>query len=475
MENTLQAGIRPSGDKYLKKSDYVFFCLAIFGTGALNGMVAGYLLVFYTSVLNISTIATGTMFLIAKIWDGINDPIMGVVVDRTKSPKGKMKPYLMYGAIPYGIVVISMFLPVTGWAMGWKIAFMYLSYILYDMASTVVNIPLQGLPTVVSPNPAERDKLMTVSTMAGSIGEQVSLVFVSIMFILTKDNLAVSYFVTAALIGIFAPIFMILASKRVEERVEQSDKQPSLWEGVKYMFINNNFLMLVISTILSLFRGLVTGTIIYYVLYVIGDGSLQIWFSLPLGISSFVGMILVPFLKKRCDSRTIFFIGTLWYSLGLAIIWLLKIDTWYVLAISMFFIMAATGLLNISPNLMAADTIDDWENKTGRRQEGITFAVLSMRAKLSSGLHNFLFGFLLAYFMFTSPNSNIYQHAAHQFAYTKEGIYNIMFIIPAVLNLTTLIPLIFYKLNGQTLKTMRAELAAKREAAVAVPETEEVA
>ena len=449
-------------NKYLKKFDYIFFCLATFGTGALNGMVNGYLLIYYTSVLGISPIVTGTMFLIAKLWDGINDPLMGVIVDKTKSKYGKMKPYLLFGAVPFGIIVFTMFLPLTSMAMASKIIFMYASYILFDIASTVVNIPLEGLPTVISPNPDERSKLMTLTRMSCSIGEQSALVIVSIMFLITKDNLPISYFVTAATIGVLSPIFMILAGKRVKERIKQSKNTPSLWEGIKYMFVNKNFFALILSTFLSFFRGLVTGSIVYIVLYLFGNGSLQIWFSIPLGISSFLGMMLVPKMQKKFDSKTIFFIGTIWYSVGLIIIWLLQIQQWYFISIALFFIMAATGLLNVTPGLMAADTIDDWENKTGKRQEGITFALLAMRCKLSGGMHSFLFGLLLTYYMFNSPNPNIYNHAAHQFVYTKKGLYNIFLIIPAILNFTTLIPLFFYKLSGERLKKMRLELAEKR-------------
>ncbi|MFA6866764.1 MAG: glycoside-pentoside-hexuronide (GPH):cation symporter [Clostridia bacterium] len=393
MDNVAQFGGKLPIKIYLKRADYVFFCLSTFGTGALNGMVAAYLLIFYTAVLGISPIITGTMFLIAKVWDGINDPIMGIIVDRTRSKYGKMKPYLLFGAVPFGIVVVGMFLPVTAFPMAAKIAFMYISYILFDITSTIVTIPLFGLPTVISPNPKERDKLLTFSQITNCIGEQSSLVIISVLFLITKNNQALSYFATAATIGILAPVFMILAGKRVEERVEQSDTQPSLWEGIKYMFVNKNLFFLIITTLLSFFRGLVTGAVIYYVLYVIGNGSLQIWFSLPLGLSSFVGMLLVPILKKKFSSKTLFIGATIWYSVGLIIIWLLQINTWWILAISMFFIMAATGFLNITPNLMAADTIDDWENRKGIRQEGITFAVISMRTKLSSGLYNFFFGF----------------------------------------------------------------------------------
>ena len=86
--------------KYLKKRDYVFFSLARFASSAVTGLVQGYLLFFYTVCVGIPPAAVGTMFLVSKIFDGLNDPIMGVIVDRTRTKWGKLRPYLFVSAIP---------------------------------------------------------------------------------------------------------------------------------------------------------------------------------------------------------------------------------------------------------------------------------------------------------------------------------------------------------------------------------------
>ncbi len=113
-EVAIDAGVPIVEKKYLKAKDYITFSMARFATAAISGLVQGYLLIFYTSVLGIDPLKVGTMFLIAKIWDGINDPIMGVIVDKTRSKMGKMRPYLLYGAVPFGLVIIAMFLPLGG-------------------------------------------------------------------------------------------------------------------------------------------------------------------------------------------------------------------------------------------------------------------------------------------------------------------------------------------------------------------------
>ena len=162
-ELTLESGVKITEKKYLKPKDYITFSMARFATAAITGLVSGYLLIFYTSVLGIDPLSVGTMFLISKIWDGVNDPIMGVIIDKTRNKMGKMRPYLLYGAVPFGLVIIAMFLPLGNVlsSIG-KVVFMYASYLLYDFMSTLVGVPLDGLPAVASPNSEERAKIISV-------------------------------------------------------------------------------------------------------------------------------------------------------------------------------------------------------------------------------------------------------------------------------------------------------------------------
>ena len=133
--------------KYLKTRDYALFSLARFASSAVTGLIQGYLLFFYTSCVGINANAVGIMFLISKIFDGLNDPIMGVIVDKTRTKWGKMRPYLVIGAIPWGVITILMFLPqiYAGMSMSGKIVYMYITYILYGLLGTIIGIPLDGI------------------------------------------------------------------------------------------------------------------------------------------------------------------------------------------------------------------------------------------------------------------------------------------------------------------------------------------
>lgn len=450
--------------KYLGKKDYIWFSLTQFACSAITGLAQGYLLFFYTSIMNIPLTYVGTMFLIAKIWDGINDPIMGVIVDKTRSKMGKMRPYLLWASIPYAVCTILMFINFRGMSSVGKIVFMYVTYILFSTVGTAVEVPLQGLPAVVSPNVDERTKIISISRILGSIGEQSALVLISFGLLVTNDNYEFTYTGAAVVIGVIAPIFMVISALVLKERIEPTNQIPKWSEGFKYLFKNKPFLILICSNLLTFFRNLVSAAIMYVVAYIYGKGSLQIAFALPGAIASMIGMLFAPKLKRHFNAKQLFIIATIWHSVCLVGVYFVGMTVpWYLIAILMFFTMLPVGVLNVVPHLMAADTIDYWEHKTGQRQEGITYSLMGLRSKVSSGLKDYFLTFLLGYFLFSQPLGFVEGHVPVQSEYTKGGLFAIYTIIPAVLNLVSIVPMLFYNLTGARIRNIQEELAIKHE------------
>ena len=462
------------GKKYLKPRDYWLFSLARFASSAVTGLVQGYLLYFYTSCVGINASAVGLMFLITKIFDGLNDPIMGAIVDKTRTKWGKMRPYLFFGAVPWGIITILMFLPqvYAGMNMTGKIVYMYVTYIAYGLLGTIIGVPLDGIPAVASPNTDERAKIISISRILGSIGEQSALVLLTAFLLFTHDDYSSSYMWMGIVIGILGPIFMLLGAMTIKERLEPTKETPSVWEGFKYLFKNKQFMLLILSNLLTFFRNLVSAMILYVVSYVIGKGSLQIVFSIPGAVASMIGMMIAPKMRKIMDSKKLFVVATIWHSVALAVIFFITLAVgvenlpktwgWILLAGMMFVAMIPVGILNVIPHLMATDTLDYWEDKTGDRCEGITFSLMSLRSKISSGFKDYVLSFLLVFFMFAQPMGYIEGHKPLQTEFTKTGLIMIYTIVPAVTNLVSIIPILFYKLSGKKMAEIQARLEVKR-------------
>ncbi|MCC8023471.1 MAG: glycoside-pentoside-hexuronide (GPH):cation symporter [Clostridiales bacterium] len=450
--------------KYLSKKDYIWFSAARFAASSITGMAQGYLLFFYTSIMGIPMLSVGTMFLVARIFDGLNDPIMGVLVDKTRTRWGKMRPYLIFASIPWCALVILLFINWSGFTETGKIIYMYATYLSYGLLGTIIGIPLDGLPAVASPNVQERTRLISISRILGSVGEQSALVLISVGLILTNSNYEATYTGSAVIIGLIAPVLLIGSGLTLKARLEPTSERPKVIDGFKYMFKNKPFLALISANLLTFFRNLVSASIIYVVCYIYGNGSLQIAFALPGAIAAMVGMMLAPSLKKRFNAKQLFIGATIWHSAALILIYPFGITTpWYVIAALMFFAMMPVGILNVVPHLMAADTVDYWEHKTGQRQEGITYSLMSLRSKISSGFKDYFLTFLLAFFLFSQPLSTVDGHMPVQSLYTQNGLFAIYTVIPALLNLVSIIPMLFYNLTGERIRKVQEELAERRE------------
>ncbi len=449
--------------KYLRKRDYITFSMARFAASAISGLAQGYLLIFYTSVLGIEPITVGVMFLISKIFDGLNDPVMGTIVDKTRSRWGKMRPYIIFGSIPFGIIAIMLFLPVTSMPSSFKVFYMYFTYFCYDIFGTMVGVPLDGLPALVSPNSDERAKLISVSRVVGSVGDQSALVLFSLFMMFLK--LKYTLMSIGIVIGVLAPVFLILGAVNVKERIPPSEENIKITDGFRYLFRNNQFLSMICSNLLTFFRNLVSASIVYVVTYIYFNGSLNIAFALPGAVASMLGMLFAPKLKRKLDSKQLFILATVFHSVALAIVFIVGYEVhWIITSLLMFFAMLPVGILNVVPHLMAIDTLDYWEDKTGKRQEGVCFAVMSLRSKVSSAFKDFFLSWLLSFFLFAVPLTSITDHSPMQYRFTQKGIFMIFTIIPAVLNLVSIVPLIFYKLDKKTMGEINLRLSEKRKA-----------
>ena len=233
---------------------------------------------------------------------------------------------------------------------------------------------------------------------------------------------------------------------------------------IALVFKNKPFLILICSNLLTFFRNLVSAAIMYVVAYIYGNGSLQIAFALPGAIASMIGMLFAPKLKRHFNAKQLFIIATIWHSVCLVGVYFVGMTVpWYLIAILMFFTMLPVGVLNVVPHLMAADTIDYWEHKTGQRQEGITYSLMGLRSKVSSGLKDYFLTFLLGYFLFSQPLGFVEGHVPVQSEYTKGGLFAIYTIIPAVLNLVSIVPMLFYNLTGARIRNIQEELAIRHE------------
>ena len=186
-----------------------------------------YGLYFYTDVFGISAAIVGSIFLVARIWDAVNDPIMGLIADRTRSRWGRFRPYLLWMAIPYGVIGFACFI-VPDWSSSAKIFYAAVTYILFGMIYTAINLPYSGLMAVISPNSLERTKVASFRFIGANLGGLVVALCIPLLVeYFGAGNEQVGYKITMGLLACFATVLFLVTFITTRERVEPPAGQSS--------------------------------------------------------------------------------------------------------------------------------------------------------------------------------------------------------------------------------------------------------
>lgn len=462
----------------LKVKDFVCYGFGGFGQNMIYNLMSGYLLIFYTDVLKVPAAAVGTMFLIAKIWDAINDPLMGSFADKTRTKWGKMRPYLFVSPIPIAIITILLFycpdLSVQG-----RTIYMYVTYILWGMIYTVGDVPFWSMSAVMTPHPQERTNLLTISNYFISVGSALPAILISLLFNMQSKKILPSvtgseknlYFFAAILISVIGAALFSLAGTGTKEVVPQNDETPTLKESLKYLF-TNKYLMIVLICNLLAFPKSISGLMqIYVAKYILGSQDLVFILGVPAAIGGTLSMIFAPFFMKKFGAIKTYLIANVYslipmgilYFVGLGFVNNGEVSTLQlgIILVFIFLNSLSGGIIGIIPPIMIGDSIDWMEYKTGQRNEGVAFSIRTFMAKATSAFQTKVLTLALVAMHYVQPPQGT--DFVAQSASTINGMWAWYTIIPIALSLFSIIPLFFYDLKGKKLDMVHDELARRRE------------
>lgn len=445
-----------------------------------NLVAGGYMSLFFTKVFGLPAAAVSFMILVLGIWDTVNDPIMGVIVDKTRTRYGKLRPYLLFVPLPLSIFTILLFAgPVIlqdAKTTAIKVVYMYISYFLWEFFYTIGDIPFWGMSAAISPSPSDRTRAISSARFISGIVGGLSTTILVILMDLSNNkviglSLAQVFLLMAIIAGTFGMGLFSLAGRCCKERVVQSVKEPSLIEGFKVMFKNKPLFMIILSSILGSFCGLggVFGT--YYYSEVINLNSLALVIAIPGTILGFVTYLLIPKLKARFDNRQIIFLNGFTRLIVGALVFLIgckHLTNYYVIVPLLMFQNLVFSFFNtvnaVIPTEMIGDTVDYMEWKTGERNEGVSFSVLTFVGKLTGSLSTSISAALLPViglaFKTVAGSTETVTIKGEK---TDLYIWALFTLVPYVLGLVTLIPYIWYDLTGDKLKTIREELKVRHD------------
>lgn len=427
-----------------------------------------FLMIYYTDVVELSPAAVGTMFLLTRLWDGLNDPIMGIIADRTSTTMGKFRPYLLWVAIPFAIVGVMTFSTPDVGPSG-KLIYAYLTYTLMMMVYTAINVPYSSLMGVMTSDTKERTSLASfrfIGAYSGGIFMTATVPYLLDYFRNSGATDAQSYQYTVAIYAVIAALFFVMTFKWTKERVKPLVEKSSIKKDIKDLAKNNQwFIMLGAGISVLIFNSLRDGSIMYYFKYFVKDqvlpyfGAVQ-WDKLAGAymtvwlVTNLLGVLLAKPLSAKFGKKNTF-IGAMVIAAIFSIIfyWVNPNDITMIFSLNIVIGVTAGIVLPLIWS-MYADIADYSEWKTGRRATGLVFSSSSMSQKMGWTLGGAVTGWLLAGYGFEAN--------AAQTEESLKGIRLMISIYPAAGALLSAGILLIYKLSDGFMEGIIADLAKRR-------------
>lgn len=419
-------------------------------------MVGFWILIFYTDTYGISAAAAGTIMLIARAWDMISDPIMGIIADRTNTRWGKFRPYLLWMALPYSILAVLTFTTPDFGPSG-KVIYAGVTYLLLMTVFTAINLPYSSLGAVMTSDSYERAGLNSYRFIFAFAGQLlVSGTALSLALYFGKGDTAKGYQYTLILFSVISFILFMITFQSTRERIQplQSNKI-SLKQDLRNLFKNRPWIILFFVGIISFIMFAIQNlSVAYYFKYYAGKEENVQLFNV---IGTLALILAIPFSKplaRKFGNRNVFIVSSL--LSGVFFILLYIPDAGDLFWIYTFNILAKMSYAPAVPLLwtMLADTADYSEWKTGNRSTGLVFSAASFAQKAGWGIGGALAGWMLAVFNFV-PN-------AEQTATAITGIKLMISVFPGILYMSCAILLFFYTIDHQTCMQMKMDLEKRR-------------
>lgn len=422
-----------------------------------------FLLYYYTDVFGLHPAAVGTMFLVTKAVDALSDPAMGLVADRTDSRWGKYRPYLLWAAVPYGLLGYAMFASPELSAAG-KLIYAYATYSLMMLAYTAVNIPYSALMGVISPASDERVKVSAYRFFCAYGAAWLIGTFVTpLKNILGGGDEAEGFRLTMLLFSVFSIAMFWATFASTKERVQAIGQRPDLKADLKALMRNVPWLALFVSGVFALMQVAVrNGGILYYFKYYVGDdGTRLFWIFdstavfLSLGTFALIlGVTCTRALTQHFEKQHLMIALTVLSTALSGGFFFLSPDQYgWMLALNCIgnFIAGPLAPLVFAMN---ADCADYGEWRSGRRTTALIYSGGGFAAKMGLAVGAGLAGYILALFGFVANQP--------QTETAMLGIRLMFTLFPAALSLIGAAAILFYKLDRATVATIEAELAERR-------------
>lgn len=442
----------------MKLREMLAFGMGSVGNNLIYGLVSSYLLIFYTDTFGITALVAGFIIFGAKIWDGINDTFMGILVDNTKTRFGKFRPYLLVSPVIMAVVTTMLFtVPSIGPVP--KIIYAAVTYVLWGMSFTAMDIPYWSMTASLTQNPDERSKVVAISRSFATIANIIAFIVVlPLVNVLGGSNPVIGWQRMAMVFGGIAIAFTWITFFGVKEHIQVESKEPQTAKNYINQLKENDALRSIVLAML-LYEAAFSFKFVflqYYIKY-----NLDAYDMVPvvmgvIAIGSIMGAIVAAIIGKRVEKKLLIGICIIAQSILGVILFFIGYKSLTIVIVINAFLAIFDGISLIMFYTLITNTVEYGQYKTGQRREGVVFSINIFKTKVAGAFGIGIGAVVLELIGF---EANMTQEV-----FTLGGIHTFFTIIPAVLMLLAFIPLKSYKLTEtryfeilEILKTRKVE------------------
>ncbi|MBO5333025.1 MAG: MFS transporter [Clostridia bacterium] len=517
-------GTNPADKGSLQPKEALAYGIAGFGQNFVCTIIGSFLTVFMTDALLFGSVQEGGIFgalngatavailmLGVRIFDAFNDPIMGSVVDKTRTKWGKCRPYLKWMAIPIAIMTIICFLPLPAKQL-YSFVIIAVIYTVWSVAYTIADVPYWGLSTCMTNDTVVRGNLLTVTRLLCTLGAGIVTVFLPVItngitakykytedmieqikidkaaeiasivdkqgidydkavnsFVNTvikgqemnnAETLKWIYFIAAVILVVVAVPMFFYGFKHTNERFTTDDNPPSFGHNMKLLFKNKELLLIVLSGVLGGARMVYTYTGgLYFAKYVLkdygGEGLYSI-ITLLVVPGGLIASLLVPWMSKKFTKKWTYIIVHIFGGIVMAIMYFVGYESagaLIVAAIGLVLLGIPQGVNNIITYAMIGDTVDYLEWKTGERGEGICFAMQTLINKIGMAV-----GAFIGVISFSVSGCD----AETLTIESPDTLWNMLVLSGVISMFACAVPMFFYTITEKKQAQMVAEIEARK-------------
>jgi probable glucitol transport protein GutA len=393
----------------------------------------------------IAAVTVGTIFLFARVWDAVNDLMFGAILDKAKLKGGKFLPWLRLSVVLTPLAFFTLFAMPDSISPALKIAWAALAYLFYDIAYTICDVPIFSMTSAATDNVQERTDIMSRNSMFALVASVLVLMVAPQLY----SNPAIGWFLSAVIVAVPAALLMAPFAVAGKERFVNKDTEPVTFKALLEYVKSNRFLLLFFSALTLMNLTSTAGTVAaYFAQYCLNDPALVSVVVACLALPTFAAALFMPAITKKYDKFHVF----LFSSIVSALLGIANYFVGYANLAALLSIVAVRGVFSgavlVTQLMFTGDFVEYGEYKTGKRMQGIAYALQTFTFKFFNAIPAALAMYILGFAGFVEGADAV------QNSGTISAIWFLFTLFPIV-SVAISLPVMFrYKLRDKDVQVM---------------------